>query len=67
MSALSLVVNRIKDIELKCLLISLKKKIFELELLCFSKNIIIIFQSMKIQQWGCAHYRKYSPCFLVTL
>ncbi len=33
---------------------------------CFNKSIKIIFQSMDVHQWGCAHCRKYSPCFMVT-
>ncbi len=67
MNAWSFVVHRIKAIELRCLLGSWKRKIFESELSCFNKTIRFILQSMDVKQWGCAHCRKYSPCFLVTL
>jgi hypothetical protein len=62
-SVWSFVVHRIKAIKLRCMLGFWKKRIFESELSCFSKSTRIILKSMDVQQSGCAHYRKYSPCF----
>ncbi len=64
--AQSFVVHRIKAIELRCLLGSWRRRMFEPKLSCFSKSFKNIFQSMDVQLWGCAHCKKYSSCFLVT-
>jgi hypothetical protein len=64
MSIWSFVVHIIKAMEFKCLLGFWRIKTFESELSHFNKSFRNILQSMYVEQWECAYYRKYSPCFL---